>query len=138
MTQQMIKPAQAGFFMPAVWDARCIAIAAQCVVSGTSLAAICSCELPPARRYHALSDNLFGIHSTLRSNSYFSQTEYGASRDTYVVVSVAALVCGAFVGSHLQATAGWISGGIVLVAGMWALAQLFRARVVFKRVYRTR
>ncbi|HFL1972378.1 TPA: hypothetical protein ACG3C3_001731 [Stenotrophomonas maltophilia] len=67
-----------------------------------------------------------------------AEVHYGASREAYAVVFVAALVCGAFVGSHLQATAGWISGGVVLVAGMWAMAQLFRDRVVFKRVYRNR
>ncbi len=47
-------------------------------------------------------------------------------------------VCGALVGSRLQATAGWITCGAVLVAGMWAISRLFRDRVVFKRVYRTR
>ena len=67
-----------------------------------------------------------------------AEVHYGASKEACVLVFVAALVCGAFVGSHLQATAGWISGGVVLVAGMWAISQLFRDRVVFKRVYRTR
>lgn len=53
-------------------------------------------------------------------------------------VFVAAIICGALVGSRLQATAGWITCGAVLVAGMWAISRLFRDRVVFKRIYRTR
>ncbi|WP_238378417.1 hypothetical protein [Stenotrophomonas maltophilia] len=53
-------------------------------------------------------------------------------------VFVAAIVCATLVGSQLQATAGWLTGAAVLVAGVWAISRLFRDRVVFKRVYRTR
>ncbi|MDT3429472.1 hypothetical protein ROV94_00955 [Stenotrophomonas maltophilia] len=53
-------------------------------------------------------------------------------------VFVAAIVCGTLVGCQLQATADWLTGAAVLVAGMWAISRLFRDRVVFKRVYRTR
>ncbi len=67
-----------------------------------------------------------------------AEVHYGASREAVMFVFVAAIVCGTLVGSQLQATAGWLTGAAVLVAGMWAISRLFRDRVVFKRVYRTR
>ncbi|MBH1802766.1 hypothetical protein I5T93_07350 [Stenotrophomonas maltophilia] len=67
-----------------------------------------------------------------------AEVHYGASKEAVVFVFVAAIICGALVGSRLQATAGWITCGAVLVAGMWAVSRLFRDRVEFKRIYRTR
>ncbi|EOW2137097.1 TPA: hypothetical protein ACOEPG_002525 [Stenotrophomonas maltophilia] len=67
-----------------------------------------------------------------------AEAHYGASKEAVMLVVVAAIICGALVGSRLQATAGWVTCGAVLVAGMWAISRLFCDRVVFKRVYRTR
>ncbi|WP_286071450.1 hypothetical protein [Stenotrophomonas sp. 57] len=67
-----------------------------------------------------------------------AEVHYGASKEAVMFVFVAAIICGALVGSRLQATAGWLTCGAVLVAGMWAISLLFRDRVVFKRVYHTR
>ncbi|MFB3129989.1 hypothetical protein K7574_06820 [Stenotrophomonas maltophilia] len=55
-----------------------------------------------------------------------------------MLVFVAAIICGALVGSRFQATAGWLACGAVLAAGIWAISRLSSDRVVFKRVYRTR
>lgn len=67
-----------------------------------------------------------------------AEVHYGASKEAVMLVFVAAIICGALVGNRLQATAGWLTCGAVLVAGMWAITRLFCDRVVFKRVYRTR
>ncbi|WP_295565657.1 hypothetical protein [uncultured Stenotrophomonas sp.] len=67
-----------------------------------------------------------------------AEVHYGASKEAVMLVFVAAIICGALVGSRLQATAGWLTCGAVLVAGMWAISLLFRDRAVFKRVYHTR
>ncbi|MBA0281384.1 hypothetical protein D7Y44_11885 [Stenotrophomonas maltophilia] len=67
-----------------------------------------------------------------------AEVHYGAPREASIAIVIAAIVCGLFAGTYLQSAVGWVAGAAVLVGGIWSITQLYRDRVEFKRIYRTR
>ncbi len=83
---------------------------------------------------HCHTTSNHGVHVCIGCQA---EVHYGPPKGAGIAVVIAAIVCGVFAGTYLQA-AGWIVGVVVFAGGIWSLPRVFRDRVVFKRIYRTR
>lgn len=67
-----------------------------------------------------------------------AEIEYGMPPVAVLFVMAAAIPSGLFFGSTVHSIFGWIMFFCVLAGGLWGSAKLFKDRIKFKRMYRTR
>lgn len=84
---------------------------------------------------HCHTSSNYGVHVCVGCHA---DVHYGVPKEARIAAFIAAVAGGLFAGSRLKFTAGWVVGGVPLVAGLWLMHHIFCDRVVFKRMYRTR
>jgi hypothetical protein len=67
-----------------------------------------------------------------------AEVEYGTPRFVMVIVMIFSVFIGVKTASALADWLGWIVGIAIFFAGVFAANTLFRERVNFKRLYRTK
>lgn len=67
-----------------------------------------------------------------------AEVEYGIPRAAIVFVLLVSIFAAWYVGSSTLEIVGWVVFVVLLVAGLFGCNRIFRERISFKRIYRTR
>ncbi|MNM62161.1 hypothetical protein D3C81_734840 [compost metagenome] len=84
---------------------------------------------------HCLSDVPYGAKVCRGCQA---EIEYGMPPAALLFIFLAAILSAMFIGSATHSIVGWIIFFGVLAGGIWGCAKIFKDRINFKRIYRTR